>query len=178
MKDLILNIENIYFYFLKIRYFQKNTSYKLIKEVKPLTIDLTLYKNDTIFTDYDIDNLEYIINISNKIRQNKNKFYIKDKNVIKLDNNFYANVKLGRFFLSKINDSLFKYNSIILNYNSFKNKLLAILSIYNANKVNNNFTNIEESTNSFTNESTNEFTKESIKNLIKDYINNSIQNAH
>ena len=122
---------------------KKNTSYKLVTDASSLNINLNLYNQDSILKNYDIDNLEYIINISNKILHNKNKFYIKDKNIIKLDTHFYANIELGRFFFSKIRDSLFKYNSIILNYSSFKNKLLVLLSIYNINKINNNFSNIE-----------------------------------
>ena len=126
-----------------------NTSYKFTKQTNPINslIDLNAYKNDTFLQDKDIENLEFIINISNKIRLNKNKFYIKDKNIIKLDNNFYANINLGRFFFSKIHNFLFKYNGIVLNYNSFKNKLLTLLSIYNINNIANNLCNINKFSN-------------------------------
>ena len=124
-----------------------NTSYKISKNLKLkneyIKIDSNLYKNDELLKDYDIENLKLIINICNKIRLSKNKFHIKDKNIIKLDNDFYANINTGTFLFSKVNNYLFRYNGIILNYNSSKNKLLSLLSLHNLNKKfgNSNYSN-------------------------------------
>jgi hypothetical protein len=115
-----------------------NNYYKLLNNNEKITIDKNYFNNELI-SNIDIENLELIINLSNKIIKNKNKFILFDKNIIKLDKNFYADINLSRFFYSK-KDKIYNYNGIILNYqNSYKNKLLSILSIIYLNKNNKYF---------------------------------------
>ena len=72
----------------------------------------------------------HIINVSNNIITNNNNVKIRDKNIIKLSNNFYVNINLERFYYSKIDDIKFKFNGIVINYNDcYMNKLSSILSI-------------------------------------------------
>lgn len=125
------------FLFLKDMIKDINCKYKLLNNISNIIIDDKIYNN---LCNEDIKNLESIINLSNKIIKKYNKFTIKDKNVIKLSNNFYANIELNRFFFTKIKDKIFKFNGIILNYkNLIKNKILTLLSInyINKNKINN-----------------------------------------
>ena len=155
-----------------------NTSYKFSKYIKSkyedIKIDCGLYKNDDILEKYDIENLELITNISNKIRLLKNKFYIKDKNILKLDNNFYANLNTGTFLFTNVNSYLFRYNGIILNYNCLKNRLLTLLSIMNVNKNYNKY-NIDLSEDKYENSyitKETEYTK-STKYTKNNFINNN-----
>lgn len=81
----------------------------------------------------DLENLEFILNLLNKIIKKKNKFTILDKNIIKLANNFYADINLSRFLYRK-KEKIYKFNGIIINYNNIKNKILTLESIFYYNK--------------------------------------------
>ena len=123
------------FLFLKDIIKDTNNKYRILKNIPNIIISDKIHTND--LSTNDIKNLELIINISNKIIKNYNKISIKDSNVIKLSNNFYANIDLNRFFFRKIKDKIFKFNGIILNYkNIIKNKILTLLSINYINKNN------------------------------------------
>jgi hypothetical protein len=77
----------------------------------------------------DNDNIEPIINLSNKIIKKKNKFTISEKNIIKLDNKFYADTDLSRFFYTKKNNTYY-FSGIVINYNNpLENKISSIESI-------------------------------------------------
>jgi hypothetical protein len=158
-----------------------NNYYKLLNNNEKIIIDKNYFNNELI-SNIDIENLELIINLSNRIIKNKNKFILYDKNIIKLDKNFYADVNLSRFFYSK-KDKIYNFNGIILNYqNSYKNKLLSLLSIIYLNKSNKYFIENERTKDklqlntkcvliiSYTNE-INNWTK-----MIKEYSPNSIFN--
>lgn len=135
-----LDIKHRKYIFLFLKDIIKNTNnkYKILKNIPNIIInDKIYYNNLTYLTLSDIKNLELIINISNKIIEKYNKISIKDKNIIKLSNNFYANIDLNRFYFTKIKDKIFKFNGIILNYkNIIKNKILTLLSINYNNKNN------------------------------------------
>ena len=84
---------------------------------------------------YYSKNIEYIFNKIEKIYNNKNNFNIKDPNIIKLDNSFYANIKNERFYFCKIQEKNYKYKGIILNNNlNINNIILSILSISSLSK--------------------------------------------
>ena len=120
-----------------------NDYYELLNNDEKINIDLNtdlIIDLNNIYNklnlDIDIENLALIIHLSNKIIKNKNKFIVHDKNIIKLDKNFYADINLSRFYYSK-KDNIYSYNGIILNYqDSNKNKLLSLLSIIYLNKNN------------------------------------------
>ena len=115
-----------------------SNSYKLLNTTEKIIINKNNIhdKLNINIENIDIENLELIINLSNKIIKNKNKFILFDKNIIKLDKNFYANINLSRFFYLK-KDKIYNYNGIILNYHDEnKNKLLSLLSIIYLNKNN------------------------------------------
>lgn len=119
------------FSFLKNIKTNNNIYYKITDSTKIL-IDKNHYSNDLLKT--DIENLEIIINLSQKIFKSKNKFTLLDKSIIKLDNNFYADINLSRFSFSK-KDQLYKFNGIIINYQEkIKNKILSLFSIIYSNK--------------------------------------------
>ena len=104
-------------------------SYKILNNSKKITINKNDYINFKLLNETDIINLESIINIVNNIIINKNKFNLINKNIIKLSNNFYADIDLSRFLYS-IKNNTYKYNGIIINYyNNIKNKVLSLLSI-------------------------------------------------
>ena len=98
----------------------------------------------------DYNNLNYIINLSNNIILKNNNFSLTDKNIIKLDNNFYGDVILERFYFNKPKKITNSYNFIIINYfDEIKNKIITALSINNYNNnviIDNNFTKIEDKT--------------------------------
>jgi hypothetical protein len=132
-----LDIKHRKYIFLFLKDIIKDThnKYKILKNIPNIIISDKIYNND--LTVNDIKNLELIINISNKIIKKYNKISIKDKNIIKLSNNFYANIDLNRFYFTKIKDKIFNFNGIILNYkNIIKNKILTLLSINYINKNN------------------------------------------
>jgi len=132
-----LDIKHRKYIFLFLKDIIKNTNnkYKILKNIPDIIINEKVYMYD--LTMNDIKNLELVINISNKIIKKYNKISIKDKNIIKLSNNFYANIDLSRFYFTKIKDKIFKFNGIILNYkNIIKNKILTLLSINYISKNN------------------------------------------
>ena len=103
--------------------------YKILNNSKKITLDKNDYVNFKLLNSNDIINLESITNIVNSIILNENKFNIINKNIIKLSNNFYADINLNRFLYSIKND-IYKYNGIVINYyNNIKNKILSLLSI-------------------------------------------------
>ena len=137
-----LDIKHRKYIFLFLKDIIKNTNnkYKILKNIPNIIISDKIFPNDLMLN--DIKNLELIINISNKIIKKYNKISIKDKNIIKLSNNFYANTDLNRFYFTKIKDKIFKFNGIILNYkNIIKNKILTLLSINYINKNKENINN-------------------------------------
>lgn len=115
------------FSFLKNIKINNNIFYKISNFNEKINID----KNN--FIDCDTENLEFIINLSNKIIKNKNKFTIIDKNIVKLDTNFYADINLSRFLYSK-KEKIYKFNGIIINHNKIKNRILSLQSIWYYNK--------------------------------------------
>lgn len=117
------------FLFLKNNRIIDNLSYKLYN-LNNICINRNKYINDKIIQSNDLDNLELMINLSYKILNDKNIFKIKDPNIIKLDDNFYANINLNRFLFLKRKDKIYKFNGIIVNYaNSIKNKILTLMTI-------------------------------------------------
>jgi len=125
------------FNFFKNNYIIKNNiSYKLLDNHNIL-INKNKYIDNNLLKDNDLINLERIINLSNKILKNKNKFKLRNKNILKLNTNFYTNIKLERFYFSKIKYDTFKFNGIIINYDDInKNRQLSLLSIDYINKNN------------------------------------------
>ena len=117
-----------------------NKSYKLLNLNEINIIDkYKLIFNELLSLD-DIENLKNIINISSKILKNKNKFKIIDKNNIKLNKNFYANIQYSCFFCLKDINKTYQYNGLILNnIDNHKNK---IFSIFTINHINNTYHNI------------------------------------
>lgn len=115
---------------------KQNNSYKLLDKYNYISINNKCILPNTEFLNINLKNLEHLINISNNIISNKNNVKIRDKNIIKLSNNFYVNTILERFYYSKIDDLKFKFNGIILNYNdSDLNKILSLITInYNKKK--------------------------------------------
>jgi hypothetical protein len=151
-----LNIKYREYIFLFLKNYEYKSNYKLLDKLKYNNLDKYINNfsindgiNDAIndgindginngindcindsINNEDLKNLETIVNLSCKIIQNKNKVQINDKNIIKLEYNFYANTDLFRFYLSKVNDKIFKFSGILLNYNdSIKNKILILLTL-------------------------------------------------
>lgn len=125
------------FLFLKNNLMNDNNTYKLLEINNYIFLKESQYNFNKILNNIDIKNLELIINLSYKIYKNKNKFCLRNKNIIKLENNFFVNVELGRFYIEKIKDSTYTFNGIILNYiNNIKNKILPLISIDYINKLN------------------------------------------
>ena len=145
-KGLEIKYRKYIFLFLKSIKNINNIHYKLLDTVDKIIIEKNIYHyNCDLINNFDIDNLEIIINLSNKIILNKNKFSLTNNNIIKLDHNFYADINLSRFLFSK-KDTIYKFNGIIINYNNkLKNKSLSILSIlYKNNKYSNDLFNKEK----------------------------------
>ena len=116
---------------------ENNKIYKLLDKSKTIFNNKNIIKYD-IFDNNDYKNLECITNLSIKINNNQNRIKIKDKSIIKLNKNFYANIYKNRFLYKKINDNIFNFNGVIINYYNFiKNKILSIMSIYYSTKYNN-----------------------------------------
>ena len=123
-----LNIKYRKYIFLFLKNYESKNNYRLLDKIKYTHINENKYTDD--IDNDDIKNLEIIVNLSIKIIQNKNKFTINDTNIVKLDNNFYANTDLFRFYLSKIKNKVFKFSGILINYNNnIKNKILIILTL-------------------------------------------------
>jgi hypothetical protein len=137
-KGLDIKHRKYIFLFLKDIIKDYKSKYKILKNIPNIIINDKIHNNlNNDLNIYDNKNLELIINISNKIIKKYNKISIKDKNIIKLSSNFYANIDLNRFYFTKIKDKIFKFNGIILNYkNIIKNKILTLLSINYNNKIN------------------------------------------
>jgi hypothetical protein len=141
-----LDIKHRKFIFLFLKncnYATNNIKYKFNIE-KVIHFEKNNLINYHLLNDIDYTNLKILLNLSYNIIHKNNKFTIKDKNILKLENNLYTNIKLERFYFHKIKDKDFKYNGIVINYNnSFKNKLFPIFSIeYLINFVNNSEYNL------------------------------------
>jgi hypothetical protein len=123
------------FVFLKnIINLENNKIYKLLDQQKYIFNNKNIIKYE-IFDNTDYKNLEHIINLSIKINNKKNRIKIRDKSIIKLNKDFYANVYKNRFLYKKNNDNIFHFNGIIINYYNFiKNKILSIMSIFHSIK--------------------------------------------
>jgi len=123
------------FVFLKnIINLENNKIYKLLDQQKYIFNNKNIIKYE-IFDNTDYKNLEHIINLSIKINNKKNRIKIRDKSIIKLNKDFYANVYKNRFLYKKNNDNIFNFNGIIINYYNFiKNKILSIMSIFHSIK--------------------------------------------
>jgi hypothetical protein len=108
----------------------KNIEYKILNNKNIIFNDLNINNNKFNFeNDNDIMNFQNIIFNAYNIQLKNNKFSVKDKNIIKLYNNLYADIKLDRFYSKNI-DKIFTYNGIIINYNNeVKNKILTLMSI-------------------------------------------------
>ena len=137
-KGFDIKYRNFIFLFLKNNIKTINSSYKFINKFDNKTLDNSiLQKINKLFNnnDYDIKNIENIINISNRIIKKNNLFKLIEKNIIKLENNFYANTSLSRFLNTKNIFNYFKYDGIIINNNSIeKNRLYSLISINYYNK--------------------------------------------
>lgn len=130
LKNYLINGDEIkyrqyIFFFLKnMNDIRNNKYYKLI--------------NNNNFIDESIEDFNKIYNLSLNINNKNNTFYLKDKNIIKLNKNFYADLENERFYFKKIKNKKYNYNGIILNYdNKIKNKLIVISCINDLN-INNN----------------------------------------
>jgi len=137
-KGFDIKYRNFIFLFLKNNIKTTNSSYKFINKFDNKTLDnYILQKINKLFNDndYDIKNIENIINISDRIIKKNNLFKLIEKNIIKLENNFYANTKLSRFVKTKNIFNYFKYNGIIINNSIEKNRLysLILINYYNKN---------------------------------------------
>ena len=148
LKDYLKNGEEIKhrnYIFLYLKY-QKNIDtninlkkfYKFINVNNYVCLNKTNIKFKNIYNFYS-KNIDYIYNKILRISNNKNNFNIKDPNIIKLDNSFYANIKNERFYFSKISNKNYKYKGIILNNNlNINNMILSILSISSLSKIKTN----------------------------------------
>jgi hypothetical protein len=147
----------IFLYLQKIESKKKNYNYNLLnninnieKNTENINYNINNINNISFFKDIDYINLNKIIYLSKKIILQDNNFIISNSNIISLENNFYADILLERFYFTKPKKIKDKFNFIIINYfNEIKNKILSLLSIdNNENKIiiENNFTEIEEST--------------------------------
>jgi hypothetical protein len=136
-KGFDIKYRNFIFLFLKNNIKNDNSYYKFINKFNNKKLENTINsKINKLFNnnDYDIKNFENIINVCNRIINKSNIFKLIDKNIIKLDNNFYANTKLNRFSTSKNIFNTFKFDGIILNNNIDKNRFHSLLSINHYNK--------------------------------------------
>lgn len=125
------------FLFLKNNLLNDNNNYKFLEVNNYIFLKESQYNFNKILNNIDIKNLELIVNLSNKIYKNKNKFSLRNKNIIKLENDFFVNIELGRFYIEKIKDNTYTFNGIVLNYiNNVKNKILPLISIDYINKLN------------------------------------------
>ena len=116
-KNIVLNNKNIIFEKLNMNYNSNNSNNN---------------SNNNKFNfenDNDMMNFQNITLKAYNIQLKHNRFSVKDKNIIKLYNNLYADIRLDRFY-SKNVDKIFTYNGIIINYNNeVKNKILTLMSI-------------------------------------------------
>jgi hypothetical protein len=128
-KGINIKYRNYIFLFLQNTILDHKTyGYKILDSIDYIIINKNKKKDKIDLIDYN--NLENIINISNRINKNKNKFNIKDKNIIKLENNFYVNINLCRFYSYKVKYNIYRFNGIIINYNDYiKSRLLSLFSI-------------------------------------------------
>ena len=136
-KGFDIKYRNFIFLFLKNNIKSNNSSYKFINKSDNKKLDnCILEKINKLFNnnEYDIKNIENIINISNRIIKKNNLFKLIEKNIIKLENNFYANTTLSRFLNTKNIFNYFKYDGIIINNSIEKNRLYSLISINYYNK--------------------------------------------
>lgn len=147
-KGFDIKYRNFIFLFLKNNIKSDNSYYKFINKFNNKKLENALIqKVNKLFNnnENDIKNFENIINVCNRIINKSNTFKLIDKNIIQLDNNFYANTKLNRFSTSKNIFNTFKFDGIILNNNIEKNRYYSLLSInhynknYNINSKNNSY---------------------------------------
>jgi hypothetical protein len=144
-KGINIKYRNYIFLFLQNTLIDNKTyGYKVLDQIDYIIVNKNNKNiNNHLMNLIDYNNLENIINISNRINMNKNKFNIKDKNIIKLENNFYVNINLCRFYSYKVKYNIYRFNGIIINYNDYiKSRLLSLFSIdyhhkYNKNDKNN-----------------------------------------
>jgi len=141
----------IFFFLKNINDIRNNKYYKLINNNDLLNIN---FINNNNFIDENMNDFNKICNLSINIINKNNTFYLKDKNIIKLNKNFYADLENERFYFKKIQNKKYNYNGIILNYdNKIKNKLMIIsclnyLNLTNNNKIINKYKNYyDEKTN-------------------------------
>jgi hypothetical protein len=147
-KGFDIKYRNFIFLFLKNNIKTTNSSYKFINKFDNKTLDnYILQKINKLFNnnDYDIKNIENIINISDRIIKKNNLFKLIEKNIIKLENNFYANTTLSRFLHTKNIFNYFKYDGIIINNSIDKNRLYSLISINYYNKNYNLISNLNKS---------------------------------
>jgi hypothetical protein len=136
-KGFDIKYRNFIFLFLKNNIKNINSTYKFINKFDNKTLDnYILQKINKLFNnnDYDTKNIETIINISNRIIKKNNLFKLIEKNIIKLENNFYANTTQSRFLNTKNIFNYFKYDGIIINNSIEKNRLYSLISINYYNK--------------------------------------------
>lgn len=114
---------------------KKSSNYYYNKKNK--LINFNQYYDNYIFDNFldkkDYNNLNKILNLNKKFIENNNYFHINDKYIYKLNENFYIDVKKGRFYYNNYNKdkTIFNYNSIIINnYNNFKNQIICLIQIY------------------------------------------------
>ena len=125
-KFIFLFLENVYSV-------KNNKSYKYDIGFKPILFYKyisTYYKK--YFDDVDNKNVENILNINKRFFENKNNIAIKDKNIILLDKNFYADLNYSRFYIDNYQNKkhTFKFNSILINnISTLKNQIITLISI-------------------------------------------------
>jgi hypothetical protein len=124
----------IFFFLKNINDIRNNKYYKLINNIN--------FTNSNNFINESINDFNKICNLSLSINNKNNIFYLKDKNIIKLNKNFYADLENERFYFKKIQNKKYNYNGIILNYdNKIKNKLMVVSCINYLNSNNNKIIN-------------------------------------
>ena len=110
------------------------------------------------FNDNELIDQNKLFTLHKKYYEKKNKVYIKDKNIICLDINFYIDLNYGRYYLNNYikKKHHFYYKGVVINNRShLKNQLYTLLSIKtfenfkNINKLNNNSYNTYSYKNNF-----------------------------
>lgn len=135
-KGFDIKYRNFIFLFLKNNIKINNSSYKFINKFDNKKLENYIFqKVNKLFNENDIKIFENIINICNKIIKKNNIFKLIEKNIVKLDNNFYANTKLSRFLNSKNIFNYFKFDGVIINNNIEKNRLYSLIAINYYNKI-------------------------------------------
>lgn len=129
LKNIIQNNDNIYKFSGKL---DNNIFNKIINKQ-----ELNSIFNENI----NFKNIEYILNITNRIIKKNNLFKLIDNNIIKLQNNLYADTKYYRFLTNKNIFNFYRFNGIIINSNIDKNRLYSLISI-KYNKYNEKLNNL------------------------------------